>query len=73
MRILSDASFIDHADPLFFCNGISIIHDIYKLSVGLYMYDLMESELYTRTHSYDTRYRDDLLPDRARLTITQKS
>ena len=71
MRILSDASFFDHADPLFFSNGILKIHDIYNLSVGLYMFDLMESELYTRTHSYAS-HRDDLLLDRARLTITQK-
>ena len=31
------------------------------------------TSLFDRTHSYDTRNRNDLLPDRARLTITQNS
>ena len=73
VRILSNASFLDHTDPLFYSNGILKIHDIYNLNVGMYMYDRAQSGLYNRTHVYNTRNRDDLLPNRPRMTITQNS
>ena len=73
IRIISNASFLDHTDPLFYSNGILKVHDMYKLNVGLFMFDRWHTGVYNRTHSYDTRSRNDLLPSQARLTITQNS
>ena len=38
IRIINNAPFLAHTDPLFFSNGILKVHDIHKLNVGLYMY-----------------------------------
>ena len=73
VRILSRAPFFAHTDPLFFANGILKIYDIYKLNVGLYMFNHWQSGQYDRTHHYNTRNRDNLLPSRPRLTITRSS
>ena len=73
IRIITKSPYLAHTDPLFFSNKVLKIHDIYKLQVGLYMYDNWESELYDRSHHYDTRNRDSLLPGPARLTVTQNS
>ena len=73
IRIISNTSFLDHTDPLFYSNGILKVHDMYKLNVGLFMFDRWHTGVYNRTHSYDTRSRNDLLPSQARLTITQNS
>ena len=35
IRIMNNASFQAHTDPLFFSNGILKIQDIYKLNIGL--------------------------------------
>ena len=37
------------------------------------MYDNWEAETYDRTHHYETRNRDSLLPNSARLTVTSNS
>ena len=37
------------------------------------MYNQWHSGIYNRTHVYSTRNRDDLLPNQARLTISQNS
>ena len=73
VRIISNSSFLAHTDPLFFSNKILKIHDMYKFNVGLYMYDNWDSGNYDRIHSYDTRNRDSLRPNSARLTVTQNS
>ena len=73
VRLINDAPFLSHTDPLFFSSGLLKIHDIYKLNVGLYMFDHWHEDRYNRTHSYDTRNRNDLLPNRPRMTITQNS
>ena len=57
----------------FFSNSILKIHDIYKLNIGLYMYQHNSSVNFLRTHDYATRGHDDLLPQSARLTLTQNS
>ena len=69
VRIISNAPYLAHTDELFLENKILKIHDIYKLNVGLYMYDHWQDGLYDRLHSYNTRNREDLNPNRTRLTI----
>ena len=58
---------------LFFSNGILKVHDIYKLNVGLYMYDLESPSQFIRSHEYSTRNNSELRPGYARLTLTQNS
>ena len=73
IRIINNAAFQAHTDPLFFSNGILKIHDIHKLNIGLYMYDHEMLNQLTRSHSYNTRGSSDLLPGQARLTLTLNS
>ena len=73
IRIINNAPFQAHTDPLFFANGILKIHDIYKLNIGLYMYQHNMSAQYLRSQAYHTRGQDVLLPHSARLTLTQNS
>ena len=73
IRIINKASFLEPTTPLFYYSGILKVHDMYKLNVGLYMFDRWHTGAYDRTHSYATRNRSDLLPAQARLTIGQNS
>ena len=73
IRIINNASFLAHTDPLFFSNGILKVHDIYKLNVGLYMYDHDTPSQFIRSHEYSTRRGSDLLPGYARITLTRNS
>ena len=73
IRIINGASFQAHTDPLFFANGILKIQDIHSLNIGLYMYEHNASEQYIRSHAYHTRGQNELLPNSARLTLTQNS
>ena len=73
VRIISNAPFLAHTDRLFQENKILKITDIYNLNIGLYMYDHRQTGLYVRTHTYNTRNRSDLIPNRPRLNITRNS
>ena len=73
LRIINNAPFHAHTEPLFFANGILKIQDIHKLNVGLYMYQHNTSVEFIRPQVYYTRGRNDLLPQSARLTLTQNS
>ena len=73
IRIINNAPFHAHTEPLFFSNGILKIHDIHKLNVGLYMYQYNTSVEFMRSHVYFTRGRNELRPQPARLTLTQNS
>ena len=73
IRIMNNASFQAHTDPLFFSNGILKIQDIHKLNIGLYMYQHNSSAHFLRPHDYATRGHDDPLSSYARLRLTQNS
>ena len=73
IRIIHKKPFLEHTNPLFVESQILKIQDVFKLNIGLYMYDNSDITIPNRVHSYDTRNRNELLPDRARLTITQNS
>ena len=73
VRIISNADFYAHTDNLFFRAKILKIYDIYKLNIGIYMYENRNLNLYERTHSYHTRNRNNLMPTRGRLTVTNNS
>ena len=61
------------SDPLLKSLGILKIHDVYKLNVGLYMYDHDIPAQFIRSHDYSTRGSNDLRPQSARLTLTLNS
>ena len=73
IRIINNAPFLAHTDPLFFSNGILKIHDIHKLNIGLYMFEHNALPRFVRPHDYLTRGHNDPLPPYARLTLTQNS
>ena len=73
IRIINNAPFLAHTDPLFRSCKILKIHDIFKLNVGMYMYDHGLSGQYSRVHEHDTRHHDDLIPDQIRLSVCQNS
>ena len=59
IRIMNNASYLAHTDPLLFSNGILKVHDIYKLNVGLYMYDHDSPTQFIRSHEY---YAMNIMP-----------
>ena len=73
VRIINNAPFLAHTDPLFYSSGILKIYDIYKLNVGLYMYDHGVHTQRIRSHGYSTRRGGELVPGFARLTLTENS
>ena len=73
VRIINNAPFLAHTDALFYSSGILKIYDIYKLNVGLYMYDHDIPTQLIRSHEYSTRMGSELLPRYARLTLTENS
>ena len=73
IRIINNAPFHAHTDPLFFSNNILKIHDIFNLNIGLYMYQHNSSTHFLRPHHYATRGHDNLIPQFARLTLTLNS
>ena len=73
IRIVNRSLFLAHTNELFYNSRILKIQDIYKLNIALYMFEHRNSGLYERTHSYGTRNRNNLIPNRARLTITENS
>lgn len=71
LRIINNVSYLAHTDTLFFSNKILKIHDMYKLSIGLYMYEHFNE--YSRTHEHYTRGHNDLLQAQSRLCVTSNS
>ena len=72
IRILSRASYFEHTDPLFARHKILKFEDVCRLSLGLYVYDNLDS-FNAISHNYNTRNSSNLRPARSRLSITQNS
>ena len=74
IRIISNAGFYEHTDPLFYQNSILKVDDLYRHGLGCYMYrnqHLLSS--YTHSHDYLTRNRAQYVPPFARLRSTEQS
>ena len=74
IRVICNAGFLDHTQPLFFNKSILKIDDLYKHSLGCYLYsnqDLLASYVYS--HNYPTRNRDQFLAPIPRLRSTEQS
>ena len=72
LRIICNAAFLDHTNPLFIQTKILKIHDLHKFSLACFMFKCDRSE-FSRNHTYDTRFRSNLLPDFQRLSLSQHS
>ena len=69
IRIINNESYLAHTNSLFLSNRILKFQDMYKLNLGMYIYD--RSSQYNRSHEHYTRNRNDLLPAQSRLTVTE--
>ena len=73
VRIVCNANYLAHTNPLFISTKILKIFDIYKLNLAVYIYKNSLQNSFPRRHLHDTRFRSNLLPVFQRLTSTQRS
>ena len=74
IRIISRAGYLDASEPLFKLQNILKFQDLYKHSLACYVFKnpgLLNS--FSRTHDYNTRNRNLLLPPFERLRSTSQS
>ena len=71
IRIIHSKPYGSHTKPLFYESKMLNLFDIHNYLLGIYMYNA-ESSQFTRTHTYSTRNRDQLLPRFHRLALSQK-
>ena len=72
VRTIYGASFLAHTNPIFSKLKILKFKDLYRLSLGSYLYKNHNLILeFSSQHGYDTRTRSDLNPQIQRLTQTQ--
>ena len=71
IRLIADAPFLSHTTPLFSRLKILKFTDIYKLNLGIFMYK--SGNMFTCNHNLNTRNRNQAVPFRHRLTVTQHS
>ena len=74
IRAINNAQFRAHTDPLFFTNKILKVPDLYKHSLGCYIFkNQYLIDLNSRSHDYFTRNRNSSLIPVARLRATEQS
>ena len=74
IRTISNAPSRENTNPLFIKNNILKITDLYKHSLGCYLYKNQHLiENHNRNHNYFTRHRDDIYVPYARLRTTEQS
>ena len=73
IRIISDAEFREHTDPLFKCLNILKIEDIYKLNLLLYVHKSRSQGNFQRSHNINTRSSNFATPMFHRLGQTQRA
>ena len=71
IRVMSDAGYRDHTEPLFKRLGILNLDDIYKYHLSIYMHDERTKGNTFTTHNVNTRYRDNIRSEFHRLTVCQ--
>ena len=73
IRILSQADYYAHTEPLFLSNKILKVKDLYKHFIACYIFSRQHLlEIYRNAHSYPTR-SSDLMEPRHRLRSTEQS
>ena len=71
IRVMSDAGYRDHTEPLFKRLRILNLDDIYKYHLSIYMHDERTKGNTFATHNVNTRNRDNIRSDFHRLTVCQ--
>ena len=56
VRIICNANYLAHTDPLFLRTKILKIFDIHKLKIAIYMFNNRNTELTNARHDYETRF-----------------
>ena len=73
IRIISQADYYAHTEPLFFSNKILKVKDLYKHFIACYIFSRQHLlEIYRTTHNYPTR-SSDLMEPQHRLRSTEQS
>ena len=73
IRLISNADFLEHTNPLFFRLKILKLEDIYRYFMCIHMHKCIENGEFRPTHSINTRNRDRAQPVFQRLTSGQQS
>ena len=74
IRIVTRANYLDHTSPLFYRTKILKLSDVYKLQLGVFMYNKsINNTLQYPDHTHDTRGRHCVVPSFQRLTQCQRS
>ena len=71
VRIIANAGFRDHTDPLFKQLKILKLEDIYNFQLGTFMYQARQRGEYASQSSIHTRWSNDSRPSRHRILLTQ--
>ena len=73
IRLIANAGFVDHTNPLFFQLKILKFDDIYRFFLCIYMFKARKYGLYSSRHNRNTRNRELACPPFHRLSQTQRS
>ena len=73
IRLVCDAPYLAHSNPLFASTKILKLSDMYKFEVANYIFNIKSDPNLNRSHNYETRNRNLLLPTFQRLSLTQHS
>ena len=73
VRLISNASYLAHSEPLFLSNRILKFNDVFIFEIAKFIFRSQYNINFHRNHTYTTRNRDLLLPAFQRLSNTQKS
>ena len=73
VRVVNKKPYLEHTNPLFLSSNFLKINEIYKFKVSCNLFLNFEQNNFDRTHDFNTRNRNLLLPNFQRLTTTQQS
>ena len=74
IRLVTNQSYLEHTQPLFKLTKIIKFFDLVKLEIGSFMFKSNENPIFDRLlHTYNTRYRNNLIPPNHDLSLFKRS
>ena len=73
VRLIHNSDYLSHTNNLFLNSKLLKLEDIYNYQLGIFMFKNEISVNFERQHSYNTRNRNELLPQFNRLSLGQHS
>ena len=73
IRLISNAGYYEHTNPLFISHKILKLKDLYLFQLGVYVYKNPENFDFRSEHSYNTRQAGNLRPPLQRLRSSEQS